>query len=447
MDQVTTLREPIDAMRLPPQAIECEQSVIGGLLLSSQALDRIEFLEAHHFYSQQHRLAYTCIRAMVEAGRVVDVLTVSEELKAAGDLERVGGQAYLGSLALNTPSAANIRRYAEIVRDKAILRNLQVHAMAIMEASYEPGAVPAELAQQAETRMLSVLQADGGDEVSFATAISEAMDARDEVTQALSTGFPNLDAKLSGGGLKPGQLIIVAGRSSMGKSALALNIAEAVAKQKMVAFFTLEMTRRELAQRSIDYHESQIGLNDALQHTMTMLMQVDETSAVTLGHIRMRLRRIKRKHGLGLVVVDYLQLMKGEGENRTQEVGSLSRGLKAIAKEFAVPVIAVAQINRGVEGRTDKRPMLSDLRESGDIENDADVVLMIYRDDYYSPGSPALGLAEVIIRKQRSGPVGTVNMAFNARYTRFTPYYEAMPQPAVKAGKVANFNDYKSSGE
>ena len=428
----------------PPQSIISEQSVIGALLLSPQSLDRIEWLEAPHFYAHQHREIYAVLRPMVEAGQTVDAVTVADALDRAGKLETIGGRSYLSDLALATPSAANIVAYAKAVRDKFILRELQSHAVAIHDAA-QSGIPPEELAQQAEARFLSVLETGGGEEVSFATAVAEAVDAEGEHQKSTSTGFPNLDGMLSGSGMRPGQLFIIAGRSSMGKSALALNIAEHVAKSETVAFFTLEMTRQELAERSLKYHASLVGKSAAVLHLMELKMQVDHTPAVTLGHIRMRLRRIKRRHGLGLVVVDYLQLMRGDGENRTQEVGSLSRGLKAIAKEFSVPVIAVAQINRAVESRGDKRPMLSDLRESGDIENDADTVLMIYREDYYQPDTPARGLAEVIIRKQRGGPVGTVHMSFDALHTRFHAYTGPVPsyQPAAPRGGKVMAADFK----
>jgi replicative DNA helicase len=424
-----------------PQAIESEQSVLGALLLDPNSYDRIEWLPAEAFYRADHKAIYASIVSMVEAGRPVDALLVGDELRSKG--QELGS--YLGDLGANTPGSANIKRHAELVHERYLLRSVMGAAAEITSKAATHGVNPRALAEEAEASFLNILDTrKGGDEVSFARAIAEAMQAREAPEQSvIPTGFVNLDRMLKGGGLKPGQLVIVAGRSSMGKSALAQNIAEHC--RKTVAYFTLEMTRAEVAERSIKYHESLVGIDEAVKRASAFPMLIDETPAITLGHLRLRARRIRRKHGLGLVVVDYLQLMKGDGENRTQEIGSLSRGLKAVAKEMQVPVIAVAQINRGVEQRNDKRPMLSDLRESGDIENDADIVLMVYRDDYYNPDSPAKGLAEVIVRKQRNGPVGTCAMRFNGETTRFHAYDGEIPKAAeqAKSGKVV-MRDFKS---
>lgn len=435
-----------------PQSTEAEQSVLGGLLLVPDAFDRIDWLPASAFFRADHRLIYGAIRGLIEAGKPVDTLLVAEELKRRGQLEDVGGQAYLGNLATSIPSAANIARYAEIVRDRAILRQVQAHAADIQAKAAEPGVNPRELAEEAEAAFLQILDTrQEGDVVPFSVAVAEAVDARDAPQgNVIATGFDHLDKMLSGRGLKPGQLVIVAARTSMGKSALVFNVAEHAAGSHTVAVFTLEMTRREFADRALAYHEGLIGRNGAVMRLLELPIYVDDTPAATVGHVRLRCRRIKRKHGLGLIVVDYLQLMRGTGENRTQEIGSISRGLKALAKELQVPVIAVAQINRGVEQRTDKRPLLADLRESGDIEADADVVMMLYRDDAYSSDSPTKGLAEVIIRKQRNGRTGTAWLTFDAERTRFHNYEGEIPQRRAprRTGTVSAV-DFKSaaSGE
>lgn len=427
-------------LRTPPHSIESEQSVIGGLLLSSAAFDRVDFLRAEHFYRIQHREIFTAIASMIERGQPVDATLLAEHMQANDET-----RSYLHQLALNTPSAANIRRYAEIVRDRWLLRGvLEITTQAASEA-YD-GRVDAQaIAEAAETRFLALLDAGIGPEaVTIAQAVGEAVDARDKPEQTIAMGYRDLDRMLKGGGLKAGQLGIIAGRPGQGKSALAWGIAEHVAGRQHAAYFTLEMSRRELVDRALAYHEQRLDQSAAVHHLMNLGMTIDEAPAVTVGHIRLRCRRLKRKHGLGLIVVDYLQLMRGQGENRTQEIGSISRGLKALAKELQVPVIAVAQINRGVEQRQDKRPMLSDLRESGDIEADADLVLMLYREEYYAPDTAAQGLAEAIIRKQRSGPTGTVYLRFEPELTRFHAWEREIPTVAPRAPRrVENFSDFK----
>jgi replicative DNA helicase len=435
----------------PPNAIEAEQAVLGGLLLAPESLDRIDWLDHSAFYRSEHRAIYAALRRVIESGQTVDALLLCDELSRRGELETVGGQAYIGSLAINTPSAANIQKYAEIVRDKAALRALQGVASDVLSSAGELGADAQALIEQAAARFDSLKRVDqGSEEVSFAQLVGDAMDERDKPKRAIPTGFNNLDQRLTGGGFKPGQLIVIAGRPSMGKSALAFNIAEHVAKTVTVACFSLEMTGIEIAERSIVHHESAVGIDEAVRHLMTDVKSfVIDAPAITVANIRTRCRRIQRKHGLGLIVVDYIQLMRGAGENRTQEVGSISRGLKAVAKEFSVPVVAVAQINRAVELRTDKRPQLSDLRDSGEIEQDADVVLMAYRDEFYNPNNTtALGLAEVLIRKQRNGATGTTWLTFTPATTRFGNFHGEAPQaPSVARrptfGKLAS-TDFKT---
>jgi replicative DNA helicase len=441
----------VEAVQPPPQAIESEQAVLGSLLLFPDAYDRIDWLKRDDFFRQAHRLIYSAIVAIVERGRSLDPAIVAQALQDAGELDTVGGRTYLGDLAINVVSVAGITRHAEIVRDKARLRGALAIAHEVMVKAYDHHADAKEIAEQAEASFLSLLDTKGGEEVSFAQAVMKAVDQRDSRTDITSTGLSNLDRMLKGGGMKPGQLIVIAGRPSMGKSALAWNIAEHVAQDKHVAGFSLEMDAPELADRSLTYHAALTDMNRAVDHLTGLSMSLDDTPAVTLAHIRLRSRRIKRKHGLGLIVVDYLQLMESKAASREQEIAKLSRGLKAVAKELHVPVIAVAQLNRGAEARTDKRPMLSDLRESGTVEQDADVVMMLYRDDYYNEKSLAPGIAEVLFRKQRAGKTGTAFLKFTPDTTRFhdyagpAPSYTETQAPRRSSGRVTTV-DFKSRG-
>ena len=431
------------AIRTPPCAIEAEQSVLGALLLVPQAYDRIDFLRAEHFYRSDHRRIFEAIAGMIERNTQVDALTVGDAL-AGQDIE----PGYIGSLSVNMPSAAGIAGYAKLVKERWMLRQVQAVATEAASDAYAVGADAKTIAEAAETAFLAILDdSKGGEEVGFDQAVKRAMDDREAPAEAVvTTGLANLDARLKGGGFKPGQLVVIAGRPSMGKSALAFQIAERTAQSKTVAGFTLEMSAAEIAERSIAYHERLTSTDCAVMHLMGLKMRIDDSPAVSLAHIRLRARRIKRKHGLALIVVDYLQLMDARGENREQQVASLSRGLKALAKELRVPVIAVAQLNRGVENRTDKRPLLSDLRESGSVEQDADIVLMLYREDYYHEATLAKGAAEAIIRKQRGGATGTAYLAFTPETTRFrdysgTPIYTDPAAP--RGGKVVT-PDFKS---
>lgn len=407
----------LNELKAPPHSDEAEQHVLGGLLLQPSAYDRIDWLRTEAFYRADHREIFKTLASMIEANRPVDTFTVANALNAKQ--EQI---AYLGSLAVNTPSAANIRRYAEIVRDKHILRQLACFAAEVGQSAYEPGQNPRELAQEAEAKFLSVLDVQEAREpVAYGEAVTEALAWREEPRQGLSTGLPDLDRML-GGGMKPQELIIVAGRPSMGKSGLALCIAEHVAAEETVAFFTLEMSRRQVANRSLRHHETLLEQSEAVRHLHSLKMTIDDTPAVGIAYLRLRLRRIRRQRGLGLVVVDYLQLLTAKGENRTQEVSEISRGLKAIGKEFDVPVLAVCQLSRKCEERTDRRPIMSDLRETGQIEQDADVVVFVYRDEYYNQGTAMAGLAELLIRKNRDGETGTVTCKFTPETTRFHTY-------------------------
>jgi replicative DNA helicase len=442
------------ALKVPPHSVEAEQSLLGGLLLDNQAFDRIaDMVSAEDFYRDDHRRIYRHVTKLIEAGKPADVVTVSESIEASEDKDKTGGPAYLGALAQNTPSALNIRRYAELVRERAVQRQLAQVATDIAENALNPGGKEvAQLLDEAETRILEIGEAGarhtvGLEEIKPVLArVLERIDHlyhRDNPSDVtgVPTGFHDLDSKTAG--LQPGDLIIVAGRPSMGKTAFALNVAEHVALASMlpVAVFSMEMSGTQLATRMlgsiahVDQHKMRTGrLSDQEWHDLSEAMGrlhdapifIDETAALNSLEIRTRARRLWRQFGgkLGLVVVDYLQLMSSansrSSENRATEISEMSRALKALAKELKVPVIALSQLSRAVEQRNDRRPMMSDLRESGAIEQDADVILFIYRDEVYFPDKPeAKGRAEVIIGKQRNGPIGKVELTFLGQFTRF----------------------------
>lgn len=442
------------ALKVPPHSVEAEQSLLGGLLLDNQAFDRIaDLVSPQDFYRDDHRRIYRHIVKLVEAAKPADVVTVSESIEASEDKDKTGGPAYLGALAQNTPSALNIRRYAELVRERAVQRRLAQVATDIAENALNPGGKEVgQLLDEAESRILEIGEAGsrhtvGLEEIKPVLArVLERIDHlyhRDNPSDVtgVPTGFHDLDSKTAG--LQPGDLIIVAGRPSMGKTAFALNIAESVALNTLlpVAVFSMEMSGTQLATRMlgsiarVDQHKMRTGrLSDQEWHDLSEAMGrlhdapifIDETAALNSLELRTRARRLWRQFGgkLGLVVVDYLQLMSATNakgsENRATEISEMSRSLKALAKELKVPVIALSQLSRAVESRNDRRPMMSDLRESGAIEQDADVILFIYRDEVYSPDKPeAKGRAEIIIGKQRNGPIGKVELTFLGQFTRF----------------------------
>ena len=428
----------------PPCSVESEQAVLGALLLNNSAYDRIPFLKPQHFYRFEHRLIFEAVQLLMEQGRTADTVLTAEALERREELDKTGGLVYLIELQQSAPSAASIAQYAEIIREKAILRELQAKAMDVYGKALESGADPMALADEAGAAFLGIqVDQQPQDMVGFGAAIVEALEWMDNPVKGLPTGLPSLDDLVTA--LVPGDLIVIAGRPSMGKTALAMNIAEHVAKHEHVAIFSLEMTRKKIAARALKFHESALGRDGGVDHLSGLKLHIDDTPAISLGHMRLRLRRLKRTAGLALVVVDYLQLMVAKAENRTQEVSTLSRGLKAIAKEFEVPVIAVAQLNRTSEGRADRRPILSDLRESGQIEQDADVIAFVYRDDYYNPDTRWRGIAEVLVRKNRDGAVGTAHLKFIPEFTRFRPLDGPLPdlQEPPKE-RVANFDSYKS---
>ncbi len=442
----------VDALKVPPQSIDAEQCVLGGLLLDNQRWDAIaDRIGVDDFYRREHRLIFSAISALCNENSPADVITVSERLEQSGDLEAAGGLSYLGSLANNTPSAANVPAYADIVRERSVLRQLLGAANDISETAYNPGERTAsEVLDFAEKRIFDISEQRsrrrGGYEP-MASILTKTVDRIDELyrTQGsvtgVPTGFTDLDDKTSG--LQPSDLIIIAGRPSMGKTTLAMNIAEnaAVGHKLPVAIFSMEMPGTQLAMRMmaslgrINSHRVRTGKLDdedwpRLTSAVSLLSEapifIDDTPALTPMELRARARRIKREHGLGLIIVDYLQLMgAGEGagtENRATEISNITRALKGLAKEVNVPLIAMSQLNRSLEQRTDKRPVMSDLRESGAIEQDADVILFIYRDEVYNEDSPSKGTAEIIIGKQRNGPIGKITLTFLGEYTKFENY-------------------------
>lgn len=422
----------LDQLQIPPHNTDAEQAVIGALFLRPDAYDQIDWLPAADFYAERHQLIYHAIRSMLEAGEPVDVLLVDDRLRERGQSEKIGGRAYLGEIAANTSSAANIRRYAEIVKASALLRRLQALAGDLQQQAFEPEAVAGDIADAAESRLNDIRHGrDESEAVPFHAALDAALLARAEPDSGVHTGFADLDRMIKP--LRGGELIIIAGRPSMGKSGLASNIAEHVAQSKPVGMWSLEMSRAMIAERILGWHERTD--RDAAGALSLLHLHIDTPNVLTVGGLRLRAKRLRRKHGVSLIVVDYLGLMRGEGENRTQQIGSISRGLKGLAIEFNIPVIAVAQLNRANESRTDRRPMLSDLRESGDVEQDADIVLMVYRDDYYDSCSAASGTAEILIRKHRNGPTGMVRLAFMPQWARFENYAGVPIHDSVTAPK------------
>ena len=441
---------PLDQLKLPPHSLEAEQSVLGGLMLDNEAADRIgDAVRADDFYSDAHRIVYRHITQLIADGKPADVVTVSEALSSTKKLDYVGGLAYLGALAQNVPTAANIRHYANIVRERSILRQLAATATEIAESAFNPlGRNAKAVLDEAEAKVLHIAEqgSRGGQNfqkvgellVNVVERI-ETLYNRDDPSDVtgVPTGFTDLDRKTAG--LQEGDLIIIAGRPSMGKTSLALNIGEHVAldTKKAVAVFSMEMGATQLALRMIgsvgrlDQHKLRTGrlvaedwekLSAALGRLSEAPILIDETPALNAIEVRSRARRVAKQYGnLGLVIVDYLQLMQAssQGENRATELSEISRSMKALAKELRVPVVALSQLNRSLEQRTDKRPVMSDLRESGALEQDADVILFIYRDEVYNPESKDKGTAEIIISKQRNGPTGTVRVTFLGEYTRF----------------------------
>ena len=436
-----------ESLRLPPHSLEAEQSLLGGLMLEPSAWDQIaDVVGAHDFYRADHRLIFVAIGELTERDQPADAVTVKEHLERQGRLDEVGGLGYLGQLVQETPSAANIRAYARIVRERAMLRQLIEIGRDIQSSAYETeGRSVTELVDRAEQKVFDIAdrgQRSGSGFKPMKEILPETIDRLDDLSRreghitGMPTGFDELDELTAG--LQRGDLIVVAGRPSMGKTTLAMNIAEnaAIGNQKPTAIFSLEMSAEQLSFRMIgsvgrvnQSHLRSGRLTDEdwtrIDSTVSMMSTapifIDDAPALTPMEVRARARRLKREHKLELIVVDYLQLMQvaGTTENRATEISAVSRSLKALARELNIPVIALSQLNRSVEQRNDKRPVLSDLRESGAIEQDADVIVFIYREEVYDPDTPRKGVADIIVGKQRNGPTGEFRLTFLGEFTRF----------------------------
>jgi len=443
--------DEVARLRVPPHSVEAEQSVLGGLLIDNSAWDKAgDLLADSDFYRYEHKQIFAAIGKLVNAGKPADVVTVFEELTSLGKAQECGGLAYLNDLAQSVPSAANIRRYAEIVRERAVLRKLVSACDEIASAAMNPQGRPAkEIVDEAEGRIFKINEdgAKGGQGfhsmdklvVDLIDRVNELAENGAEDVTGVRTGFYDLDNMTAG--LQPGDLIVLAARPSMGKTAFVVNIGENVAINEglPVVIYSMEMGAAQLALRMvgsvgrIDQSRLRLGrladdewsrLSEAVDKLGKAAIYIDESPGLSPSEVRARARRQARISGqLGLIIIDYLQLMSGNGgneENRATVIGEISRGLKALAKELKCPVIALSQLNRSVETRPDKRPMMSDLRESGAIEQDADIIMFIYRDEYYTKDEcKEPGVAEIIIAKQRNGPVGTVKLAFQRMHTKF----------------------------
>ena len=436
-----------ESLRLPPHSVEAEQSILGGLMLDNSGWDRIaDLLHSGDFYRRDHQLIFEAIGTLSEKSVPSDAVTVSEHLEKRSQLDDAGGLAYIASLARDTPSAANIKAYAEIVRERSMLRELiRVGGEIAGSAHANDGRGAVDLVDEAERMVFEIAergQRAGSGFIGLRKILPGVIDRLDELSHSdgditgVATGFQKFDALTAG--LHGGELIIIAGRPSMGKTTLAMNIAEnaAIAGKVPTAIFSMEMSAEQLAFRMIGSigrvnqsnlrtgrfsDEDWTRINSAVALMSQAPIFIDDTPALSPTEIRARSRRLKREHGLGLIVVDYLQLMGifGTRENRATEISEISRALKALAKELNVPIVALSQLNRGVEQRTDKRPVMSDLRESGAIEQDADLIAFIYREEVYDPETPRKGVADIIIAKQRNGPIGDFHLTFLGEYTRF----------------------------
>lgn len=433
--------------KISPHSIEAEQSVLGALMLDNRAWDRvIDSISSDDFYLKEHQLIYSAVAELAKLSKPFDVLTIAEKLKELQVIDKVGGEAYLFELAQNTPSAANVVAYAEIVRDRAMLRRLIEVGSDIVDSVFNTeGRNTKELLDTAEQQVYKIAwqHTRGVGPQRVSSLLASTVDRIDTLFRSgqditgLSTGFSEFDKMTSG--LQAGDLIIIAGRPSMGKTSFAMNIAEhaALAEKKPVLVFSMEMPSEQLTMRMmsslgrVDQHKVRTGrltdedwtrITSAVSMLSETKMYIDDTPGLTPTEIRSRARRIAREHGgLSLIVLDYLQLMTvaGTKENRTTELSEISRSMKALAKELNVPVIALSQLNRSLEHRTDRRPVMSDLRESGSLEQDADLIAFVYRDEVYNEDSLDKGIAEIIIRKQRNGPIGDFRLTFLGKYTRF----------------------------
>jgi replicative DNA helicase len=430
--------------KIPPQNIEAEQAVLGAILIDNASLNKaLEIINPDDFYRESHRRIFSAILDLNERNEVVDLITLTDHLRRKGDLESVGGAGYLSTLVNGVPTAANIRQHSRIIHEKAILRNLISVATDIVGQGYDDAGRVEELLDFAERSVFGISEKKLRPSFvpvkeiikgSFET-IERLYEKKERVT-GVATGYTKLDDMTSG--LQPSDLIVIAGRPSMGKTALALGVAQhlGIDKRGTAAIFSLEMSKEQLVMRMlcsearVDAHKLRSGylgradwpkLTTAAGRIAEARIYIDDTPAITVLEMRAKARRLKAEHGLDLVIVDYLQLMRGRGDadNREQEISDISRSLKALAKELQLPVVAMSQLSRAVENRSDKRPVLADLRESGAIEQDADIVVFIYRDEVYHPTDDNKGIAEIIIGKQRNGPIGSIQLAFLDQYTRF----------------------------
>lgn len=443
----------MEGLKLPPHSIEAEQSVLGGLMLDNERWDTVsERVTQGDFYSRPHRTIFAQMQMLLEKGKPIDLITLSESLEQQGELDGVGGFAYLAELSKNTPSAANINAYADIVRERAVVRDMISVANEIADAGYDPqGRSSEDLLDFAESRVFQIAESrankeDGPKDIE--AILAETIEKIEKLYQqphdgvtGVSTGYQDLDKKTAG--LQGSDLIIVAARPSMGKTTFAMNLCEnaAMTEEKPVLIFSLEMPGNQIMMRMlaslsrVDQTRIRTGQLDdedwaRISSTMGILsekrnMYIDDSSGLTPTEVRSRARRVYREHGgLSLIMIDYLQLMRvpALSDNRTLEIAEISRSLKALAKELNVPVVALSQLNRSLEQRADKRPVNSDLRESGSIEQDADLIMFIYRDEVYHENSDLKGVAEIILGKQRNGPIGSVRLTFNGKWSRFDNY-------------------------
>ena len=398
--------------------IESEQEVLGSLLKNNSFYDEIN-LHAYEFFVKSHQDIFSGIQAFLEKGKNVDLILLAEHFNKQGMLESVGDLKYIGHL-VQSALCRNIKSHAKNISDAYKLRKLKELINTLSDAT-EQGNDIYDVCEIAENGFAQFVSTDGNSGMAhIKNAVIEAIEWEDKEVNGLKTGLRDLDRLING--LNKSDLIILAARPSMGKSSLAGQIAEHIALKESVVFFSLEMAKRQVAARMIKFHEERVGKSQAIAHLGQLKMHIDDTPAITVGHIRSKCRQIKRQHGLSLIVVDYIQLMRGDGDNRNQEIGSISRGLKGIAKEFDVPVIALSQLNREVDKRADKRPLMSDLRESGEIEQDADLILFIYRDYVYNRESEFGNIAEIICRKNRNGAIGDIQTEFYGTTTRFKDY-------------------------
>ena len=443
----------MEGLKLPPHSLEAEQSVLGGLMIDNERWDNVsERVTEGDFYSRPHRTIFAQMQRLLEQNKPIDLITLSEALEQTSELENVGGFAYLAELSKNTPSAANINAYADIVRERAVVRDMIKVANEIADAGFDPqGRTSEDLLDFAESKVFQIAETrankDEGPKAIDAI-LEETVEKIEQLYQkphdgvtGVSSGYQDLDKKTAG--LQKSDLIIVAARPSMGKTTFAMNLCEnaAMTEEKPVLIFSLEMPGNQIMMRMlaslsrVDQTRIRTGQLDdedwaRISSTMGILLEkrnmyIDDSSGLTPTEVRSRARRIYREHGgLSLIMIDYLQLMRVPSltENRTLEIAEISRSLKALAKELQVPVVALSQLNRSLEQRADKRPVNSDLRESGSIEQDADLIMFIYRDEVYHESSDLKGVAEIIIGKQRNGPIGSVRLTFNGQWSRFDNY-------------------------